>query len=129
MTSLVDLLGCQEVLLLRMGRGVDVGGEVVGNRVLAVVEQRVVPDRRVPLLLGEDLAPVVLVLGEVELRCRPIAGLPALVQVAVGDLVGGRSNCSRTHGGHSTPDSVSIKGSFTPGPPAAESRVRPRGPR
>src|SRR3954466_4534764 len=69
------------------GCGIDVGEEVVGDRVLPVVEQRVVPDRRATLVLGEDLPPVVVVLGEVELGGRPVAGLPALVQIPICDPV------------------------------------------
>ena len=48
-------------------RGVDVGGEVVRDGVLAPEEQAVVPQRRLALELGEVLAPLARVLGEVEL--------------------------------------------------------------
>src|SRR5439155_387562 len=75
----------------------DEGREVVGHRVLAVEEQRVVPDRCVALVLCEDLMPVVLVLGEVELGGAPVALLPALVEIAVGDLV----DCGDGGGFHS----------------------------
>ena len=50
---LVDLLGREEVLLLLARRGVDVGREVVGDRVLAVEEHRVGPQRAAALDLGE----------------------------------------------------------------------------
>ena len=88
MARLVDLLGGEEVLLLLQRRGVDVGGEVVGDGVLAPEEQAVVPQRRLALELGEVLAPLARVLGEVELRRAPVAALPARVQVLVGDRVG-----------------------------------------
>ena len=50
---LVDLLGGEEVLLLLARRGVDERREVVGHRVLAVEEHRVVPQRGAALELGE----------------------------------------------------------------------------
>ena len=50
--GLVDLLGGQEVLLLLQRGSVDVGGEVVGDRVLAPEEQAVVPHRRLALELA-----------------------------------------------------------------------------
>ena len=53
MARLVDLLGGQEVLLLLARGGVDVRREVVGDRVLAVEEQRVEPQRGPALELGE----------------------------------------------------------------------------
>jgi hypothetical protein len=90
-TRLVDLLGGEEVLLLLARGGVDVGGEVVGDGVLAPEEQAVVPQRGGALELGEVLAPLARVLGEVELRRRPVAALPARVQVLVGDRVGGQA--------------------------------------
>ena len=93
--GLVDLLGGEEVLLLLQRRGVDVGGEVVGDRVLAPEEQAVVPQRRLALELGEVLAPLARVLGEVELGGRPVAALPARVQVLVGDRVGGQARRRR----------------------------------
>ena len=43
--GLVDLLGREEVLLLLQRRGVDVRRQVVGDRILAVEEQRVEPQR------------------------------------------------------------------------------------
>ena len=86
--GLVDLLGGEEVLLLLQRRGVDVGGEVVGDGVLAPEEQAVVPQRGLALELGELLAPLARVLGEVELRRAPVAALPARVEVLVGDRVG-----------------------------------------
>jgi hypothetical protein len=93
---LVDLLGGQEVLLLLQRRGVDEGREVVGDRVLAVEEERVEPQRRAPLLLGQALVPVDAVLAEVDLRGAPVAPLPPRVEVVVGDRVGDR----RCGGGH-----------------------------
>ncbi len=85
---LVDLLSRQEVLLLLERRRVDVGGEVVGYRVLAPEEQAVVPQRRLTLELGELLPPLARVLCEVQLHRRPVAVLPARVEVLVGDRVG-----------------------------------------
>ena len=55
MAGLIDLLRRQEVLLLLLGRGVDVGGEIVGDRVLAVEEHGVRPQRGLPLDLAELL--------------------------------------------------------------------------
>ena len=49
---LVDLLGGEEVLLLLPRGGVDERREVVGDRVLAVEEHRVVPQRGAALVLG-----------------------------------------------------------------------------
>src|ERR1700733_9545699 len=69
---------------LRPPRG-DVRGEVVRDGVLAPEEQAVVPQRRLALELGEVLAPLSRVLGEVELCRPPVAALPARVQVGVGD--------------------------------------------
>ncbi len=77
----------EEVLLLLQRRRVDVGGEVVRDRVLAPEEQRVVPQRRRALELGEVLAPLARVLGEVELGRLPVAALPARIQILVGDRV------------------------------------------
>ena len=65
--GLVDLLGREEVLLLLLRRRVDVGGEVVGDRVLAEEEHRVDPQRRLALDVGER-RPAVAVLAEVESR-------------------------------------------------------------
>jgi hypothetical protein len=84
---LVDLLGGQEVLLLLARRGVDERREVVGDRVLAVEEHRVVPEGCAALELGEVLAPLPAVRAQVDLRGPPVAALPARVQVRVGDLV------------------------------------------
>ena len=55
---LVDLLGGEEVLLLLARRGVDERRQVVGHRVLAVEEHRVVPQRGAALEVGEPLAPL-----------------------------------------------------------------------
>src|ERR1019366_3290060 len=76
---LVDLLGGQEVLLLLAWRGVDVRREVVGDRVLPPEEQAVVPQRRLALELGEVLAPLARILGEVQLGRTPVAALPARI--------------------------------------------------
>jgi hypothetical protein len=84
---LVDLLRRQEVLLLLQRGGVDVGRQVVGDGVLAVEEQRVEPQRAAPLLGRELLVPVDAVLREVDLRGRPVAALPAGVQIGVVDLL------------------------------------------
>jgi hypothetical protein len=81
---LVDLLRGEEVLLLLLRRRVDVGGEVVGHRVLAEEEHRVDPERRLALEVGERV-PALAVAGEVELVGAPVALLPALVEVLVGD--------------------------------------------
>ena len=78
---LVGLLGGQEVRLLLARSGVDVRREVVGDGVLAVEEERVEPPRRAALLLGELLVPVDLILGEVDLHRRPVALLPAGIEV------------------------------------------------
>ena len=93
--GLVDLLGGQEVLLLLARGGVDERGEVVGDRVLAVEEQRVGPQRARRSTLGEALAPMLAVRREVDLGGAPVALLPAGVQVGVGDLVGGSAGRSR----------------------------------
>ena len=90
--SLVDLLGGEEVLLLLARRGVDVGRQAVGHRVLAPEEERVVPERRRALELGELLLPLAGVLGEVDRRRAPVALLPARVQVVVADDVRGRAH-------------------------------------
>ena len=84
---LVDLLGGEEVLLLGPWRRVDVGGEVVGDGVLAVEEHRVDPARRAPLDLGQRL-PAVAVLGEVDRRRLPVRPFPALVEIVVADPLG-----------------------------------------
>jgi hypothetical protein len=84
--SLVDLLRREEVLLLLGRGGLDVGGKAVGDRVLAVEEHRVDPHRRGALDVGEAV-PADAVLGEIEVVRRPVALLPALVEVRVGDLV------------------------------------------
>ena len=55
---LVHLLGGEEVLLLLARGGVDERGEVVGHRVLADEEHRVVPERGAPLVLCERLVPL-----------------------------------------------------------------------
>ncbi len=89
--SLVDLLGGEEVLLLLERRGVDVGRQVVGDRVLAVEEQRVVPQGGLALELAPLLVPLDSILGEVDLRGAPVALLPPRVQVVVGDPV----DCAR----------------------------------
>ena len=88
--GLVDLLGGEEVLLLLLRGGVDVGGEAVGDRVLAVEEHRVDPERRLALDLGQGL-PALLVLAEVDVVGLPVPLLPALVEVLVGDLGAGAS--------------------------------------
>ena len=95
---LVDLLRGEEVLLLLQRRGVDVRREVVGDGVLAVEEQRVEPQRAAALLVGEVLVPVDPVLREVDVRRRPVAALPARVEVGVVDLVG-RGGNGHGHGG------------------------------
>src|SRR5882724_5082530 len=85
---LVNLLAGEEVLLLLLRRRVDVGGEVVGDRVLAVEEHRVDPERRFALDLAERL-PTLAILAEVEVVGGPVAVLPALVKVLVADVAGG----------------------------------------
>ena len=85
---LVDLLGREEVLLLLERRGVDVRRQVVGDRVLAVEEQRVQPQRRGALLRRELVLPVLAVDGEVDLGRGPVATLPAGVEIGVVDLFG-----------------------------------------
>ena len=86
---LVGLLGGEEVLLLLARGGVDVGREVVGDRVLAVEEEGVEPQRAPRWSLGEPLLPVDPVPAEVDLGRPPVAALPARVEVLVGDRVGG----------------------------------------
>ena len=86
---LVDLLCREEVLLLLQRRRVDVGREVVGDRVLAPEEQGVVPQRGLALEVRQLLAPLARVLGEVETHRAPVALLPARVEILVGDQVGG----------------------------------------
>jgi hypothetical protein len=87
MARLVDLLRRQKVLLLLARGRVDVGRQVVGDRVLAVEEHRVVPQGRAALEVGELLVPVGVVLAEVQLHRAPVALLPARVQVLVRDPV------------------------------------------
>ena len=87
--GLVDLLGGEEVLLLLARRGVDERREVVGHRVLADEEHRVVPQRGAALVLGHHLVPLAAVLGEVDLHRAPVAALPARVEIGVGDLGAG----------------------------------------
>ena len=84
--DLVDLLGGEEVGLLLGRRRGDVGGERVGDAVLAVEEHRVDPHRRAPLDLAEAV-PALAVLGEVDVVSAPVAVLPALVEVLVADVV------------------------------------------
>src|SRR5207253_7446178 len=84
--DLVDLLGRQEVGHLLGRGGGDVGGERVGNTVLAVIEHRVDPHRRAALDVGQRL-PAGAVLGEVEVVGAPVALLPAVIEVLVGDVV------------------------------------------
>ena len=98
---LVNLLRRDEVLLLLKRGGVDVGREAVGDSVLTVEEERKEPHRRAALSVGHLLFPVDLVLAEVDLGCRPVAALPALVEVGVADVVGGAAGCrARCSGGH-----------------------------
>ena len=85
--GLVDLLGGEEVLLLLLGGRLDIGGEAVGDRILAIEEHRVDPHGGLPLDLGEGL-PALLVLREVELGGLPVPLLPAAVEIVVGDLLG-----------------------------------------
>ena len=84
--DLVDLLGGEEVLLLLGRRRGDVGGEGVGDPVLAVEEHRVDPHRRAALDVGEAV-PALLVGGEVDVVGAPVPLLPAVVEVLVGDAV------------------------------------------
>ncbi len=84
---LVHLLGGEEVLLLLERRGVDVGREAVGHRVLAPEEERVVPEGGLALEVREDLLPLAGVLREVDLGGAPVAALPARVQILVADRV------------------------------------------
>jgi len=84
----VDLLGREEVLLLLGRGGVDVGGERLGDAVLAVEEHREDPHRRLALDVGERV-PALAILREVDLGRLPIALLPAPVEVLIGDLGGG----------------------------------------
>jgi hypothetical protein len=85
--GLVDLLRGEEVLLLFLRRRVDVGGEVVGDRVLAVEEHRVGPEGGLLLDLGKRL-PAGAVGGEVEVVGGPVAVLPTPVEVLVADRLG-----------------------------------------
>ena len=84
--DLVDLLGGEEVRLLLGRGGGDVGGEGVGDPVLAVEEHRVDPHRRAALDVGEAV-PALAVAGEVDVVGAPVALLPALVEVLVGDVL------------------------------------------
>ena len=84
--DLVDLLGGEEVGLLLGRRGGDVGGERVGDPVLAVEEHRVDPHRRAALDVGEA-GPAGGVGGEVDVVGGPVALLPPLVEVLVGDVL------------------------------------------
>ena len=59
------------------------------DRVFAVEEQRVGPQRAPAVQVGEPLRPVFAIGGEVDLGRAPVALLPARVQVGIGDLVGG----------------------------------------
>ena len=70
---LVDLLGGEEVLLLLERRGVDVGRQAVGDRVLAPEEEGVVPEGGLALEVREHLLPLAGVLGEVDLGGAPVA--------------------------------------------------------
>ena len=132
MARLVDLLRGEEVLLLLERRGVDVGREVVGDRVLAVEEHRVGPQRAAALDLAQP-RPALAVLGEVELIGAPVALLPAPVEVRVGD---------RLHALRSRPVAalrrrvlcaavVPISNLLRPAPRAAQCLAQPpcRGPR
>ncbi len=94
-TSLVDLLGGEEVLLFLARGRVDERRQVVGHRVLAVEEHRVRPQGGPALEVGERVAPVIAIGGEVDLAGAPVALLPALVQILVGDLVCGDRRCHR----------------------------------
>ena len=82
---LVDLLRGEEVLLLLARGGVDERREVVGDRVLADEEHRVVPQRGAALVVGHHLVPLAPVLAEVDLHRAPVAALPARVEILVGD--------------------------------------------
>ncbi|GBD46675.1 hypothetical protein HRbin41_01505 [bacterium HR41] len=85
---LVDLLGREEVLLLLAWRCVYVGREVVGDSILAVEEERVVPQRGSSLEVGELVMPMLAVDREIDRRRLPVLLLPARVEILVGDLVG-----------------------------------------
>jgi hypothetical protein len=85
---LVDLLRGQEVLLLGGRRRVDVRGEVVGDRVLAVEEHRVDPERGPALDLAERV-PSVAVAAQVDRARAPVSLLPAGVEVVVAERIRG----------------------------------------
>src|SRR5580692_3937499 len=91
MPGLIDLLGGEEVLLLLPWRRVDVGGEVVRDRVLAPEEQAVVPQGSGALEVGEVLTPLACILGEVKRSGRPVAALPAGVEIFIRDRVSGQA--------------------------------------
>jgi hypothetical protein len=95
---LVDLLGREELLVLLERRGVDVRAQAVGDRVLAVEEERVEPQRPAPLLGGHALVPVDPVPGQVDLRRAPVPALPPRVQVGVRDLLGRWGDRHGRHG-------------------------------
>src|SRR5664280_457925 len=57
---------------------------IVIEAALAPEEQAVVPQRRLALEVGEVLAPLAGVLGEVELGGAPVPALPARVEIRVG---------------------------------------------
>ena len=92
MARLVHLLGGEEVLLLLARRGVDVGREPVGHGVLAPEEQRVVPERRLALEVGELLRHWRASSVKSISRGAPVALLPARVEVLVADCVGRRAH-------------------------------------
>jgi hypothetical protein len=101
---LVDLLRGEEVRLLLERRRVDVRREVVGDRVLAVEEQRVQPQRAAPLLGRQLLVPVDDVLREVDLSRAPVPALPPCIKVLVADRVRcgrRRATLDGCHGGFS----------------------------
>jgi hypothetical protein len=106
MTSLVHLLGREEVLLLLERRGVDVGREPVGDGVFAPEEEGVVPERGVALEVREDLLPLARVLAEVDLGGTPVAALPARVEIVVADRVAGRRRARGARLGRARSDPV-----------------------
>jgi hypothetical protein len=87
-TCLINLLRGEKVLLLLAGGGVDVGGEVVGDRVLAMEEHRVRPQRAAPLDVRERPAPLLAVGAEVDLGSPPVALFPPAIEILVRDLIG-----------------------------------------
>jgi len=112
MAGLVDLLRGEKVLLLLQRDGLDVRREVAGDGVLAMEEQRVEPQRAAAHLGRELLVPVDAVLREVDLRRRPVAALPAGVEIGVVDLLRRRWN------GHGHEDSWGRAGGGLAGWPA-----------